>query len=185
MNIAVALIPNTHFVGWAESNRSGLASNFPVHLTIKSRFKIKEEQPAEVVKLISSILDISPFNCLLKGPMYIDGNLKWLECTSNSVGYSKLESLHRQLVQRIRASSLYLKGSSLEAYEIDGFRPHVTLQWNEYGVFKPQGNHIIEAIEANVTFMGWCLFEYTDDSSRRFSKVVYEKKFDNLRKFRT
>lgn len=183
MNIAVALIPNTDFVNWAESNRSGLAENFPVHLTIKSRFKVSQIKPVEIVNLVSTVLDTTAFNCLLKGPMYINGNLKWLECTSKSEGYNKLTLLHTQLVQRIRSSSYYLEGSSVEEYEIDGFRPHVTLQWNEHGIFKPHRKNIIEAIEANVTFVGWCLFEYSDDASRRFSKIIYEKKFNNLTKF--
>lgn len=184
MHIAIGLIPNADFVNWAESNRTGLARNFPVHLTIKARFEVSQIKLDDLVQLISNELNTTAFNCVLKGPMYVNSNLKWLECTSNSEGYHELMALHSKLVQLVRSSNYYLEGSSVEKFELDGFRPHVTLQWNEHEIFKPQKKNIIEAIEANVTFVGWCLFEYSDDASRRFAKVICEKKFNNLTKLR-
>lgn len=175
---AVALVPDQNFSTWAEGERKGLAKRFPVHLTVHLRFSpppfVSEQL---LVTAFEKCFAINPIKAELRGPKFIGGRIKWLECMASSAGYSAIINLHTECLETNWDLSVRPRGETAE-FEGRGYRPHVTIDWNEQGLTRYNTSMIQESVLAKVEFSSWALYRYPDDSRRRGVETVYAAQFN-------
>ena len=167
-DLAIVLLPDDEFIGWAESNRRGLAKNFPVHLTLKTRFAWRSSIE-KLVSGISELLDRSQIPASLIGPHYIGSTIKWLECAPDCDGYDEILSLHHRCLDTMLSE----QGGN---FERDSFRPHVTLDWNENGILSPPAT-IQEKITCHLNFCSWAILSYPRNPQRKGVTQVFYRDF--------
>ena len=63
-------------------------------------------------------------------------------------------------------------------FELRGYRPHVTLDWNEGGILVPDSERISETISITARAERWILMRYTGDRYRRGVEVVHSAAFE-------
>ena len=178
MRYAIAILPDSIITEWAVINRRGMAKNFPVHITLKGRFNVKPDTSvSEVVSDVASIFAVKTFPVDLNGPIYIDGRIRWVECLTGNQGYDTLKKMHQACVSKLLSASYVDSYRTPGPYELDDFRPHMTLDWDDHGIFIPEDGRIKEDLRIRANFESWVIMEYTEDYLRRGVRVVYSSPF--------
>ena len=178
MYLAIAAALDDHTTEWATIHRHGIARHFPVHITIKGRFIVAETTSlVTVVENIERVFRVPAFAVQLDGPIYIGGTLRWLECLPNRSGHREITALHQACVERILGAD-YADYCAPGAFELGGYRPHVTLDWSEGGILVPDPERISESISITARVERWILMRYTGDRYRRGVEVVHSAAFE-------
>lgn len=106
---------------------NSLALNFPIHFTLKGRFR------ADIDLVISSLkaINLNDFDFRLATsiscPKYINNNLVWLESELHTEGFKSLFTLHQTLERTM--ANLVLFDEVIDNHKTSSFRPHITLGW--------------------------------------------------------
>ncbi len=175
MYFAIAVLPDEYTGVWVGRQRKGIACNFPVHITIKGRFRIPDEISVDcIVKAVEEVFNLKSFQATLSGPHYIDSKIRWIECKNKLDGFASLNRLHQNCINKLD-ESLEIESFVPSTFELDGFRPHMTLDWEENGIFVPDKSKITEHIVVRVIIEKWAVLQYTDDARRRGVTTVFEK----------
>jgi len=96
MSYAIAIFPDEAVSDWVAVNRRGLATNFPVHVTIKTRFDVAVDVSVEQLEeVVSGVFPCEPFRAVLDGPFYIENRIRWIECRPGNEGFDRIIGLHR------------------------------------------------------------------------------------------
>lgn len=130
---SIALIPREPDQAHVRNFQSGIALNFPVHLTLRGRFtpppNVHVRSIIEVIR--DEVCRVLPLRCRLLGPLRIQRNLVWYECGRDCEGYAQLIALHTSLEYRLRQSTMIELDEVPTLHMHEGYRPHVTLAWEE------------------------------------------------------
>ena len=81
--------------------------------------------------------------------------------------------MHEDCVARYSSKLLAKKEQEIAPHEVNAFRPHVTLDWNDNGIHVPNSKRIIEAVSVSTTMVAWCIFQYTKDKLRRGVQTIF------------
>jgi 2'-5' RNA ligase len=178
MSYAIAIFPNEAVSGWVAVNRRGLARNFPVHVTIKTRFDIAVDASVEQLEeAVRGVFPCEPFRVVLDGPYYIENRIRWIECRPGNDGFDRIVGLHRACLSALWESDCAPITGRAGVYEGNNYRPHMTLDWENDRIHVPSPSVVEERLKVSATFVEWGILQYSNDALRRDVRVIKTRKF--------
>lgn len=101
-----------------------LAQRFPVHITLRGRFRCTPDVVTQVWDELRLRHD-RQHHIVLSGPVFRVPDLLWLEASPESTGYADLVRWHGELTRALKVT----EDETSPAHTGEGYRPHVTLGW--------------------------------------------------------
>ncbi len=178
MSYAIAIFPDEAVSDWVAVNRRGLARNFPVHVTIKTRFDVAVDAPVErLAEVVRGVFPCEPFRAMLDGPFYIENRIRWIECRPGNEGFDRIIGLHRACWEALSESECAPVTGCVGAFEGDKYRPHMTLDWDNQRIHVPSPSVVEERLKVSATFVAWAILQYSNDPLRRGVRVMKTQEF--------
>jgi 2'-5' RNA ligase len=138
----------------------GVARKFAPHITVKGRFVCEGRSNADLCQVLKKVFGTLVYERYrLSKPIKIAQNVAWREIVEPTKE-AYLRDLHVRVNRIVREAGLLASDRTPEEFQMEGYRPHVTIGWTHPGICIP----ILEfsAEEVEVTCKSLELYLYRD-----------------------
>ncbi len=155
--------------------RIGLAQTFPLHITVRGRFRPRETfSLADLIEVGRQALhELQPFSCELSGPVRVGEDLLWYEIEPGANGFDNVMRAHIRIEQAVRLADIVEFDHVMNSHRLEHFRPHVTV------AFESISQDFTKSWPTRLTAHvdGWALYQYDGDAVDSSARVVHVNSF--------